>query len=192
MRLNHSPTLSYRNVFPLRTAEWTDIRIAVNSVKLPAAQAPAWTPYKGSYILAFSDQAVEANEERVFFSVQLPHSYKEGTEIEPHVHWIGEDSAAGDVVWKFSYTWAPIGVAFPGETSIVVADANSSTTDFHNVAEFPNIAGTGKLISSMLLCSLRRNSNNVLDTYSSKDAYLIEFDIHFKMNTLGSQQEHSK
>lgn len=190
--LHHSPTLGYGNIFPLSTAEWTDLVVPATVIKTPASQAPTWTSYKGSEILAFADQSVEGNEERVFFVVQLLHSYKEGTELRPHVHWVGEDNTAGNVVWKMSYSWANIGEAFPTETSIQVTDANSTTTDEHNLAEFASITGTGKGLSSMLLCSLRRHSSNAADTYTGKDAYLLEFDIHYQQDTLGSQQEYSK
>jgi hypothetical protein len=190
--LYHSPTLSYRNVYPLRTPEWEDIRVAVNNVKVPATQSPAWIGYKASLVLAFSDQAIEGNEERVYFTVQFPHAYKEGTNIQPHVHWVGEDNTAGNVVWKLTYSWANMLGVFPAETSIIIAAANSLTTDYHNYAALPEISGVSKEISSILLCSLRRNSSNALDTYTGKNAYLLEFDIHFQQDTPGSKQELSK
>ena len=188
----HSPTLGYNNVFPLRTPEWADLLIPVTSVRVPGAQAPTWTTYKGTQVLAFSDQGVAGNEERVYFSIQLLHSYKEGSDISPHIHWVGEDNSAGDVAWQLSYSWANINAAFPTETLLAVADANSTTLDYHNMTELPDIVGTGKTLSSMLLCELRRNSSNVLDTFAGKDAYLLEFDVHFQMDTPGSQQEFSK
>lgn len=190
--LCHSPTLSYANVYPLRSPEWEDIRVSVNTVRVPPAQPPTWVDYKGCQILAFADQAVESNEERVYFTVQFPHSYEEGTNIRPHVHWVGEDNTAGNVVWKLTYSWANMLTVFPGETAIIIADANSLTANYHNYAVLPEITGTGKEISSMMLCSLRRNSNNILDTYTGKDAYLLEFDVHFLENTPGSKEELSK
>ena len=188
----HSPTLGYNDVFPLRTPEWADMRVPVNAVKVPGAQSPTWVDYKGTQVLAFSDQGVAGNEERVYFSIQLAHAYKEGSDISPHTHWVGEDNTAGDVVWQLSYSWANVYAAFPAETLLTVADANSATLDYHNIAEFSNIVGTGKTLSSMLLCELRRNSSNVLDTFAGKDAYLLEFDTHFQLDTLGAQQEFSK
>jgi hypothetical protein len=186
------PPAGYSNVFPLRTPEWTDLFVPVNAVKVPAAQAPTWTAYKGTRVLAFSDQSVAGNEERVYFSIQLPHGYKEGSDISPHVHWVGENNAAENVVWQLSHSWANIHGVFPTETLLTVEAANSTTPDYHNMSEFPDIGGTGKTLSSMLLCELRRNSSNVLDTFAGKDAYLLEFDVHFQMDTLGSQQEFTK
>lgn len=192
MHLHHSPTLSYANVYPLRSPEWEDLRVAVNNVKVPAAQAPTWTIYKASLVLAFADQAIEGNEERVYFTVQFPHAYEQGTNIRPHIHWVGEDDTAGNVVWKLTYSWANMLHAFPGETAITMAGANSLTADYHNYTSLPEVVGTGKEISSMMLCSLRRNSSNILDTYTGKDAYLLEFDIHFLKDMPGSKEELSK
>jgi len=190
--LHHSPTLSYANVFPLKTPEWEDVRVAANNVKVPATKGPTWTVYKSSSVLAFSDREVETNEERVYFIIQLPHAYKEGTNIRPHIHWVGEDATAGDVVWKLSYSWANMLGTFPSETSILIANSNSLVADYHNYINLPEITGTGKEISSIILCSLRRNSNNELDTYSAKSAYLLEFAIHYQINTPGSKEELSK
>jgi hypothetical protein len=188
----HSPTLSYANVYPLRSSEWEDQRVAVNNVKVPATKAPSWVVYKASLVLAFADQVLEANEERVYFSIQLPHAYKENTNLRPHIHWVGEDNTAGDVVWKLTYSWANMYGVFPTETAIIIANSNSLTANYHNYAALPEIVGTGKEISSMLLCSLIRNSSNSADTYTGKDAYLLEFDIHFLANTPGSKEELSK
>jgi hypothetical protein len=190
--LQHSTVYGYANVYPLREPEWDDMRIAVSDVTIPAVQQPSWVDYKGSKVLAFGDQANDANEERVFFVSQLPHGYKEGTDLEAHVHWVGEDDTAGNVAWEFSYSWADIEGTFPGETISVAVEANEMIADFHQLTDVASMDGTGKKISSMILCSLRRNSSNVADTYTGKDAYLLEFDFHFQLDTPGSATETDK
>jgi hypothetical protein len=186
--IQHSTFYGYDNVFPLRHPEWTDVRIAVGNVTIPAVQQPSWVDYKGSKVLAFADQANDANEERVFFVAQLPHSYVEGSDITFHLHWVGEDNTAGDVAWEFSYSWGNVNDAFPAETIVVAVDSNSGVTDTQMIASVGTLDGTDKKISSMLLCSLRRNSSNVADTFTGKDAYFLEADFHFQQNTLGSQE----
>jgi hypothetical protein len=171
--------------------KWDDLRITVNSVKVSTTNPPTWTSYKGSEILAFSDQAVEGNEEIVYFICQMPHNWKEASTIIPHAHWVGEDNTAGNVRWLFTYSWANVGSAFPSETSLTVDDANGDT-DIHNIASFGNVSGTSKNISSILLCSLKRNSSHANDTFTSKDAYLLEIDIHYQCDGVGSDNETSK
>jgi hypothetical protein len=184
--IQHSTFYGYDNVFPLRHPEWDDMRIAIGNVTLPSVQKPTWTDFKGGKVLAFADQANLANEERVFFVAQLPHSYKEGTDLYAHIHWIGEDNTAADVAWQLSYSWQSFTDAFPAETNVVAIAANNLTIDAHNISELATLDGTGQRISSMLICSLRRNSSNAADTFTGKDAYLLELDFHFAMDTLGS------
>ena len=172
---------------------WDNLRVPINSVKVSGTKPPTWTSYKGGEVLAFSDQAIAGNEENVFFTIQLPHTYKEGSDIYCHVHWVPEDNAGGDVYWALSYSWASVDTAFPAATTIYKASAAGTTTDAHILSTFATIdgdpAGVNFLISSMLICQLRRNSSDVKDTYTGKSAYLLEFDVHYQVDALGSTSE---
>jgi hypothetical protein len=165
---------------------WDDLRTTVNAVRLSSTKPPAWTSYKSSEILAFSDQSIAGNEEQIFFSVQLPHSYQEGTDITPHIHWVPQDNTGGDVRWLLTYTWANIDGTFSAATPIYINAPAGTTADKHLMSSFTAIVGSGKTISSMLLCSLTRNSSDVLDTYNGKSAYFLEIDFHYAEDTLGS------
>lgn len=161
-----------------------DLRVPVNAVKLSGSKPPTWTDYKGGQVLAFSDQAVEGNEEVIYFIAQLQHARSADSNIEPHVHWVGEDNTAGNVRWKLTHSWANIDSAFPSESTLTVDDANAET-DIHNYASFGGITGTGKTRSSMLICSLRRNSSHANDTFTGKNAYLLEVDFHTYLSGIG-------
>ncbi len=200
MGLHHSSVIPthvkavYGDFFPLAIPEWDDIRVPVNAIKLSGTKPPVWTAWKGGEVLAFQDQGVLANEQRVTFLAQLPHGYQEGTDIEAHVHWVGEDQTAGDVVWQLTCSWANMDQAFPGEsTYYAVAPNNAALADAHTHSHLlPDLDGNSKTISSMLVCLLRRNSNNAADTFAGKDAYLTEVDFHFRQDTIGSQNEATK
>jgi len=166
---------------------WEDHRTPVNAVRVPAAKAPTWTAYGGGYILTFSDDAAP-NEEEVYFTVQLPHSYKIGSDLYPHVHWVPEDGTAGVARWGLEYTWTNIDAAVGGTTTIYVNDTNLGA-DVHHLASFSAITGTGKEISSMLICRLFRNSDDAADTLNGKWIGFLEFDIHYKRDAHGSSQE---
>jgi hypothetical protein len=169
---------------------YEDLRTPVNSLKLSGVKPPTWTAYKSGEVLAFSDQAVAGNEEIVFFQLQMPHNYKEGTDISIHVHFVPEDNAGGNVYWMLTYSWATIDDAFAAATTVYIAAACGTTTDAHRVAYFADIDGSpgdvNKLISSMLICKLQRNSSDALDTYTGKSAYLLEVDVHYQVDSLGS------
>jgi hypothetical protein len=167
-------------------AGWEDLRFPASSVRSAAGKEPTWTDYKSGQVLAFADQAVAGNEETIFFNVQLPHGWRDGTNLIPHVHWVGEDDTAGNVRWALTYSWANFDAAFGAATEITVDDANAAT-DVHNLATFAEISGSGKTFSSMLVCSLRRNSSHANDTLTGKDAYLLEVDFHYQHDSLGTR-----
>jgi hypothetical protein len=171
---------------------WDDFRVSINALKVSGSKPPSWTSYKGGEVLAFSDQAVAGNEEVVFFTIQMPHHWKLGTDVEAHVHWVPEDNSTGNVRWQLTYSWANEGAAFPAQTSITVNAAAPGVADIHTYSEFPTISGTGKGMSSMMICELRRNSSNAADTFTGKSAYLLEFDLHYEIDSFGSDTESSK
>ncbi len=61
----------------------------------------------------------------------------------------------------------------------------------HHIAGFDAISGTGKGISSMLICRLFRDVSDPNDTYGA-DAFVLEFDFHFQIDAPGSFQATSK
>lgn len=169
------------NKYTLSSPRWDDLRMPISGVRLPAANAPVWTAYKGSQVLAFDGTSTDT----IFFVVQLTHGYEEGTDIEAHIHWVPEDNTAGNVLWRITCSWANIDAAFPAETIVDKLAATPEVTDAHTRTDLKDITGTGKLISSMLLCSLARIGGDATDTYNAKDAYLLEVDFHFRTDTPG-------
>ena len=166
---------------------WDDLRVPVTSVRVPGSKAPTWTSYSAGQLLAFDYQAVAGNEEEVYFVAQLPHSYKEGTNITPHVHWI-PDTDEATLRWGLEYEWVNVNGSFSATTTIYVDQAvgvDDSDKQFKTI--FSAIDGTGKTISSMLVCRLFRNSSHANDTAETIDALLIEIDFHFEMDTVGSR-----
>jgi hypothetical protein len=133
----------------------------------------------------------EINE--VFFTLQMPHSWKEGSDIYPHVHWVPEsDLGVGEAVeWGLEYTWASIGSTF-GDTTIISSDVPeipNPTTGTHELTRLGTIDGSGETLSSMIVCRVFRDG--VSDNYSG-NAGLMEIDFHYEIDTIGSRQEFIK
>ena len=123
-------------------------------------------------------------DEQAYFAIQLPHSYKEGTDIYPHVHWTPTDANAGTVVWTLEYTWINRDATASAPTTIKTTAVNAGGVAWvHKYSDFTDISGTGKKISSMLMCRLTRLGAD--DTYAH-DAALLEVDFHFVIDSLGS------
>jgi hypothetical protein len=53
------------------------------------------------------------------------------------------------------------------------------------------LVGTGKKVSSILICRLWRNSGNSADTFQ-EDAGLLSLDFHFQIDTVGSRAQYVK
>lgn len=165
-----------------------DIRTPMTAIRITGpggTTPPDEVLYKGSVVLAFGGTGTD--DEKGFFTIQIPHWYKEGTDIVPHIHWTPEDNTAGNVRWVLTYSWANINAAFPGESTDTIVIAADETTDKHQRDNFATITGTGKTISSMLLCSIQREDSDGTDTYNNKDAYLLEIDFHAEKDTMGSR-----
>jgi hypothetical protein len=127
----------------------------------------------------------------LFCTVQIPHSYKLRTDLNPHVHWAPMTGNAGNVKWALEYTVARPGAAFPTTASLVVVSAATGAFQ-HILADFPDIPGTQLTdVSAMLVCRLSRLGADLADTYPDAAAFL-EFDLHYILDTLGSRQEFMK
>ena len=168
---------------------WDDIRTPVQAIRLGGSQPPSEVAFKGSYVLSFPSNL----DKTLYFIVQLPHSYKQGEDIEFHLHQVIPTSGAGagaeNVKWDFTHSWANMGDVFPAETTVsATIDVQSDVADTHYLEEIAaTITGTSKTVSSMILCSLTRDVS-VANDYTDS-VYVTEVDFHFPINTMGSRQE---
>ena len=170
---------------------WEDLRVPISAVRLGGANPASEQAYKGSLVASFSSVA----DNYIYFVAQIPHDYKEGTDIVAHIHWTIPVSGAGggaeNVKWDFTYSWANIGTAFPAQSNATVTvDVQNDVLDDHMLDNIVTITGTGKTISSEILCSLKRDVG-VANDYASA-AYLVEVDFHYEKDMLGSRQITSK
>lgn len=180
---------------------WEDLRVPMTSTKLGGTKDPHFTAFKttgtsqGVFIYWFD----AGTEEELYFACQIPHSYKVDSNIYPHVHWTPSvsGSASQIVSWGLEYTWASIGSIF-GNTSIIYANAHDPADSIllgskHYMTALPTINGSGKGISSMLICRIFRDATGAGATDSfTGDAGLIEIDFHYEMDTMGSKTELAK
>lgn len=181
---------------------WDDLRVEP-VIRAAGSNDPTFTKWfdngagsRGVFLYNLTD-AITASQKEIFFSVQLPHSWK-GTIIYPHVHWI--PSVAGVAqrpVFGMEYTWADIGSAF-GNTSIIYTNSlvpnDTNLTQYrHYVSAFPGITPTTSQddISTVLMCRVFRYSGNASDTYTGTCGMLY-VDFHYEMDSLGSHTDFTK
>jgi hypothetical protein len=127
--------------------------------------------------------------ERVYLNVQLPHNWKEGSTIYPHVHW--HQSAATTPVFQMDYRWANIGAAAGSWTTAYTMSTKAATYTSGTIHQISSnaagIDGTGKTMSSILQIKLYRN-----DSAYQGDCLVTSFDIHYEIDSLGSNTEYGK
>ena len=169
---------------------WDDLRFPAQGISPAGATAPPAVSkdlagFPGT--LNFSGTAINV----LSGTFQMPHAWLEGSEIHPHIHWMKSVAGAGAVGWQFKYRIMPIGAvagAWTAWLNGVSAAINGAevTADQHYLTTFPAISMTGQLDSCMVSWQLQRLGTT--DAYNSI-ARLLEFDVHYRKNSLGSVQE---
>ena len=174
-------------------ARWEDLRFPAQGINPAGAASPASVD---NDVNAFPGTLVFAgNQENVISGVaQLPHSWKEGTAIHPHIHWskITADASNLAVGWELRYKVSEKGVGWSAWSAWYPAtlEAGSNTVaDIQNLSDFPDIDLTGKTVSCMVNWTLRRLGNT--DAYNGSTR-LYEIDFHYQVDTLGSTSEYVK
>lgn len=176
---------------------WVDVKIVPGAFEFAGSSDPTlgdWQP--GGSGTTFKVYKFASNDE-VFFTVQLPHTYKEGTDLHAHIHWTpgsrGNEESGNTVAWKLDYSWANVGSVFGASATADMTDTCTGTDHYHEISGSAAISGTGKNISSMLACRLYRDTG---DTWASgvgaNQPILLEFDLHIEVDTLGSELATSK
>jgi hypothetical protein len=184
---------------------WDDLMVYPDATSRGNSNAPllggsAATAFKkngssqGVFLWMFSN----SSEQELYFTVQLPHSYKVGSTIYPHVHWTtatGTPSGT-NVVWGIEYTVVAIGGSFSTTTmltsnTVISLIGTPTGTGQHLITSLGNISGTNLGISSVLICRLYRATGDASDTFAN-EVGLLGIDFHYEKDTQGSRTEFVK
>ena len=148
--------------------------------------------------------------QNAYFNVQLPHSYEEGSPIEPHVHVRlipGSDAGAGQkLLLEFEYVWVNIGEIAPEDTVIRPVNHTVEEEELsggNTMISFGTIEKPDSKISSMLSCRFSRitiqegwedywrPSGLENDNFAGM-MVLLEFDFHIRKDSNGSREIYTK
>jgi len=179
---------------------WDDMRVVPGSFDRPGTSDPAIKAVQpgGSGITTYLYEFAKDN--LASFTIQLPHSYKIGSDIYAHIHWTpgarGNEENGATVGWKIEYTWASINGVFGTMATLDLSDACNGTDWEHNMTPDIVMTGTDKGISSMLICNIKRTDTGTDDTWAGTTSgnlpLLLEIDFHFEVDTIGSRERASK
>jgi hypothetical protein len=167
---------------------WEDLRFPAQAINPPGGVNDADIDTDDGALL-FDDN----NVEQVLGIAQLPHAWKEGTEIRPHVHYECIDTSTGDVVLNFVYSMAKGNGEFSSIATAISTVSMDGVVNTHRIAGLADIDMVGYNISTIIKWKIIRQATDAGDTYGS-DFKLLEFDIHYQVDKRfpGSPQEYIK
>jgi len=132
----------------------------------------------------------------LFFTVEIPHNWKVGTAIWPHVHfstdWMG--GPPGDVGWQLEYTIAEPGAVFPPTILLPLISPTLGVPLLHEYTIPPAsspiiVPSTSTDVDAIMQCRISRFE--VPDTYPG-GVYLHSVGFHYLRDDIGSYYEWSK
>jgi hypothetical protein len=168
--------------------DWNDWRWGGTAVNPTGAPSPAplnQIGATGTYAYEFT-----SGDTKSFHDLQLPHDYKEGTDLIPHIHFMPSTTATYTGTWSLTYVeWLGAYTTAPmvGPTTIT-ASFNSSVTQYQmQTVNFSSVlSGTGRQISSIIHATLS------LSLTSGTSVFLNGLDAHYQIDRLGSVNPTSK
>lgn len=164
------------------TARWDDI-IIPGVALTGGASAPDLVTFQGA-IQLWTFDGVNTTEE-VFGVFEIPHDYKEGSLLRPHIHWAPYNGNGGNVKWQMSYTIASKDSVFPSASNITAVGAAGTSALAHKATEFDTIVGTNVKIGDIIAFRLFRDPTDSSDTYGS-DVFLLSVGVHYQIDSTGS------
>jgi len=167
---------------------WDDARSPGLAVE-KGASAPDLIDFKGDSDVQLYGFDGANTREVLKTTLQLPHGYKAGTAVRPHIHWCPSTGDAGGVVWQIKYSWASVGTVFPDLTLAVGVADPAEEAWMHQIRGFDEIPGDEKKESSQLVIAIIRDPSHGSDDYGA-DAGFIEFDVHFQREKDGTVTEY--
>jgi hypothetical protein len=200
-------TISSNGTFTLNgeATTWNDLVVNPSTARNSGGSTPDWSLFVPINIFTWSFANSAVNE--VMFTVQMPHNYREGTDIFPHVHWASTTAAGSNrVKWVLDYQWVNFSDNFSSSSSssayghelaennaISLTAYQSTITPMNaNGAVRTGIPGTGKKVSSILTCRLYRDGNNTTEDTFTGNAALLSVDFHYQIDSFGSDNQYTK
>lgn len=171
---------------------WDDCYPSAVSTGL-GSSPPSWSNYTGNfYAYEFVGAAAAKNLD---IHTQLYHSYREGSNIIPHIHlYIPDDGTGGDIKFTLEYQWSNVddtGAYSSTTISNTITRGASAGIAQNEILSFGEISGAGKKISSIISAVLERDPTDVADTFGSS-VWLLSYDTHFQKDADGSRGQYTK
>ena len=165
---------------------WNDVNLHVLNLR-PGGSAPTFLDMNSTGIFGLS--FINANTDILYGATEVPHYYKEGTDLHVHAHWCPDDTDTGIVSWNFTYiVMGEDDLVTPTATSLspgVAGGGVAFALQYHDMGDIP---GSGIEIGDVIIFSISREAGDS----SAGDAYLHHVGIHYECDAIGSRDETAK
>lgn len=168
---------------------WDDFRFPATAVNPPGLVSdPTYdTTNVGFLFSAIADQRLDC-------IAQMPHAWKVGSNIHPHIHWRPTSNIGGNVEWQLKYAWSNNHGIQPAWTTTNVIATVSNSTGQQTLKEIKTTLGnivppSGAKESSIIKFQILRLGSNTADTYGESTLF-DEFDIHYYKEKAGTDPEY--
>jgi hypothetical protein len=120
-------------------------------------------------------------------AIEIPHDYKQGTDLIFHVHWGANDAPTDtdQVEWELTYTLSREGTTLNPVAVITTNDIAYDTQYEWMRSDFPTITGTNFLIGDQFLFTLKRIAA-AGDAFAG-ETLVATIGFHYQVDTLGSR-----
>ena len=168
---------------------WEDLRFPAQGINPAGAASPpsvdeTLTSLSGTLLFSGSQENVIAGV------AQMPHAWKRGSELRPHIHWSKPVGSSAAVAWEFYYRHlgfaGDVAGAWVGPVAHTITSGSPTVTNEHVISTFGTISMTGRRESCMLCWQIRRQGNTDADNGTAR---LYEFDIHYQADKNGTPDE---
>lgn len=145
----------------------------------------------------FTSQATMSDY--AYINFQLPHKWEIGSTLYPHVHW--EQASGNTPNWLFQYRWQKQGQAketnwtnYKSNTNAFAYTSGTLNQISHNGGIVPPV---GASLSDIIEIRIIRDTVNASGLFTGATPYtgtasVTSMDIHYRIDSLGSNTEYTK
>lgn len=173
---------------PLQVEGWDDLRFPAQGIN-PAGAVNA--PSVDTTLDGFPGTLLFAgNQENVIAGIaQLPHAWKRGTPVFPHIHWSKPTGGGDAVTWVFYYrilgSIGDVPGAWIGPVATTTTLGDPTASNAMLLSPFGPVDLAGEKESVCLNWQIRRLGNTDADGNAAR---LYEFDFHYQTDKSGTPE----
>lgn len=164
---------------------WDDLRAPATTIRQGATTKPDFNTDSLTLDFPQNDE-----DEVAYINLQMPHEYLTGSDVSPHLHVLQNEAGVPSFIMEYRIiTNGGATTTFITDTSLTSYLLPYTSGSIMNILEFPMIdmsSVTG--VSAVLQIKLYRETGDGI----SGDIQVVEFDIHYRSDSGGSDSEYSK